>query len=413
MTKKKKNKEKDNNEIETLEKKINNQKKDYELKLNNEIKQIKNDFIKKMKESEIKFNDNLEDLLKKYNDILEKEKLIEKVMINFLKNINIYCDDIKNPINNIFEFDFCSSIIKRINNKLDCSDDEKKENKINEIDEFFKKYEKPTLIGLNEIKNESIMNSTLQCLSQTIGLTKYFLKNQDNIKFNNKSDLSLAYLEIINKLWEINGPKSFSPINFKNAIDKIKPITPKKDIEYYTKYLFTLIEQLHNELRKKINFKSIIFNNELNGDLNSCDKKNAFFHFFKEFLENCSIISDIYFGMLETGDVCLKCKNVYKYNYCKFDHILFPLEEISDNKISNSYLSNNQIMENSIITLKDCFKYYENNKKYGLKNNICNICNEQTDFEYTTKIYSCPNNLILVLISVLFKCKDFIKKYSF
>ena len=35
-------------------------------------------------------------------------------------------------------------------------------------------YEKPTLIGLNNMGTTSFMNSTLQCLSQTIDLTNYF-----------------------------------------------------------------------------------------------------------------------------------------------------------------------------------------------------------------------------------------------
>ena len=74
------------------------------------------------------------------------------------------------------------------------------------------------------------MNSTLQCLSQTKELTNYFLneKNKDriinnNIALKNKNELQLSpvYLELIQKLWDKNGPKSFSPYKFMNTVEKM------------------------------------------------------------------------------------------------------------------------------------------------------------------------------------------------
>ena len=70
---------------------------------------------------------------------------------------------------------------KEIKNKKD------KENKDKDIPvkiNIIKTYIKPTLIGLNNIGATCYINSTLQCLSQTEGLTNYFLneKNKDKIQ---------------------------------------------------------------------------------------------------------------------------------------------------------------------------------------------------------------------------------------
>ena len=77
------------------------------------------------------------------------------------------------------------------------------------------------------------MNSTLQCLSQTKSLTNFFLNKKhldriinNNIAIKNKNSLQLssAFLELINKLWEKNGIKSFSPTKFMNIINNMNPL---------------------------------------------------------------------------------------------------------------------------------------------------------------------------------------------
>ena len=64
------------------------------------------------------------------------------------------------------------------------------------------------LIGLNKVGGIPYMNSILQCLSNTIELTKYFLKESDKMKSydedENEYELSKSYLMIIEKLWNVN-----------------------------------------------------------------------------------------------------------------------------------------------------------------------------------------------------------------
>ena len=46
------------------------------------------------------------------------------------------------------------------------------------------------------------------------------------------------------------------------------------------------------------------------------------------------------------------------------------------------------------VTLSDCFKFKQQNEYFKI---FCNICKEQSDFVYNTKIYKSPNVLIIVL----------------
>jgi len=89
-------------------------------------------------------------------------------------------------------------------------------------------YSKPCLIGLNNIGSTCYKNAVLQCLSQTAGLTNYFLKDKNkerifknNIALENPQELQLSviYYELIQKLWNEKATyKSFSPNNFMNSL---------------------------------------------------------------------------------------------------------------------------------------------------------------------------------------------------
>ena len=123
-----------------------------------------------------------------------------------------------------------------------------------------------------------------------------------------------------------------------------------------------------------------------------------------------SIISDLFFGFQETTNQCQNCKNMCNfqglinspicYNYCIFNCLIFPLEEIKNMKNNNNYLYNNniQIIQNNIINIYDCFKYNQKSELFSGENkNYCNICKQLSDSLYTPKIYISPNILILIL----------------
>ena len=58
----------------------------------------------------------------------------------------------------------------------------------------------------------------------------------------------------------------------------------------------------------------------------------------------------------------------------------------------------NKWPNNDEVSLDDCFNYNQKPDHFtGENQNYCNICKQLWDSDYTTKIYSCPNVLILVL----------------
>lgn len=279
-----------------------------------------------------------------------------------------------------------------------------------------KDYSEPTLIGLNNIGATCFINSTLQCLSQTEDLTNYFLneKNKDkiinnNISLKNKKDLQLtpSYLELINKLWEKNKSmmKSYSPSNFISIINEMNPLFKLGEAGDSKDFIIFILEQIHTELKKPIQIKI-----KEPDPLNQYDKENAFNNFFKEFLSECSIISDTFFGIYETSNICLNCKANYNsknlnnpicYNYGIFNCLIFPLEEVKNMKYNNlNQQNNNQINmnANNIVNIYDCFNYYQRNDLFtGDNKNYCNICKQLYDSIYSCKIYTSPNYLILIL----------------
>ena len=111
---------------------------------------------------------------------------------------------------------------------------------------------------------------------------------------------------------------------------------------------------------------------------------------------------------------CLNCKKNYNfqnlnnpicYNYGKFNCLIFPLEEVKSYKNNMNYMdimSNmnymNNINQDNSVTLDDCFIFNQKTDLFTGENRIyCNICKQLYDSYYTSKIYSPPNNLIIML----------------
>ena len=210
-------------------------------------------------------------------------------------------------------------------------------------------YSNPTLIGLNIIGDNCYINSILQCLSQTKDLTNYFLKKSNkkiidnNIAIKNKNDLQLCrfYSELIRKLWDKKGPKSFPPHNFMRNIEKMNPSFRNGYFCKSRDFITYVLVQIHKELKGPIN-KNNVNDFNINKELsNQYDNNISFNIFFNIFLENYSIISKTFYGFLEITNICVNCKNDYTlkglnypicYNYQTFNNLFFFLKEIKEFK---------------------------------------------------------------------------------
>ena len=377
------------NKIKELEKKIDDEHKNNfeEAKINEQINDKKRRELDE-RESIIKMREN--EIKKKLASLEEKEDLIEKEK----KEIEIKKKQLEKEIEE---------------NKRLIQINKKEKNSRNP----FEKYLTPPLIGLNNIGATCFMNSTLQCLSQTIELTKYFLEEENenkiinnNIALTNKNSLQLSpiYLELIKKLWDENREKSFSPYNFMNVVEKMNPLFKQGQAGDSKDFIIFILEQLHKELKKSFNNNG----SDNNIPLNQFDKNNAFNYFFNDFKKECSIISDVFFGFTETTNECLYCKNYYNsqgsnnpicYNYGIFNCLIFPLEEVKNMKNNSIQNNNNNIqINNNHVSIYECFNYNQKTDFFtGENKNYCPICKQLWDSNYTSKIFISPNILILIL----------------
>ena len=274
-------------------------------------------------------------------------------------------------------------------------------------------YKGPTLIGLQNIGATCFMNATLQCLSQTEDLTNYFLDEKrsaqkvknNNIAKKNRNDLQLTpvYLELVKNLWDKNNSKGYvEPKKFMKTVEEMNPLFKLGQPGDSKDFIIFVLEQFHNELKKENKN-----NNDDDYSVNQYDKNNAFNYFIEDFSKQTSIISDIFYGIIETNNICLYCKNKYEsqgkpypicYNYQVFNCLIFPLEEVRKMKNGNIRMNNINMSNNNEVTLQDCFIYNQKTDHFtGENKNHCNICKQLWDSLYTSRIYSGPNVLVLIL----------------
>ena len=384
---------------------------------NNELKK-KFDTIKKRYEEQMAIN----------NDLMKMKQNTNQNQINFNNNNNQNINNnISNINNNLQSSQYGTQIINNIINDNRNNNNQNPTNikqlppvsVVNKPLDPLDLYDRPPKIGLTNIGATCFMNSTLQCLSQTRVLTNYFLneKNKDkiinnNIANNNKNEpqLSPAYSELISKLWDKNSSRDYSPYHFMAIIEKMNPLFKKGQAGDSKDFIIYILEQFHKELKKSI--KPLLTpnnsNNTNNTNLNQYDKSNAFNHFFDDFQKECSIISDLFFGFNETTNECLYCKQYFNsqgknnpicYNYGIFNCLIFPLQEVYNMKIN--FMQNNNFMnmyQNNRVSIYECFFYNQKTEHFtGDNRNYCNICKQTYDSNYTSRIFSSPNILVLIL----------------
>ena len=396
--------------LEMIENENNIIKRDIDKKnqLNTELNN-NNGILQKKFDEQININYNMNKELEKYRTVNEENKRINQEN-QLLKQKNQELQNIINNLNN--------KISNMNNNTIPTSIREPKPpiRPIKEI-EPLDLYDRPTLIGLNNIGATCFMNSTLQCLSQTKYLTNYFLKdksldkiinNNIAVKNRNAPQLSPIYLDLIKQLWNSqNRLRSYSPNNFMSIIEKMNPLFKQGQAGDSKDFIIFVLEQFHKELKRSVKQNNSNFTIS-NQALNQYDKNNAFNHFFNEFQEDCSIISDIFFGINETTNICVNCKNNFNsrglnnpicYNYGIFNCLIFPLEEVKKMK-NNSMQYNNyiNINQNNRVSIYECFYYNQKTDLFtGDNKNFCNNCKQLYDSFYTTTIFTSPIILVLIL----------------
>ena len=182
------------------------------------------------------------------------------------------------------------------------------------------------MAGLSNLGNTCYMNSTLQCLSNTFDLTKYFLlqyfRNDINTgnKLGSNGNIASKYYDLLCELWSGTNKK----INPEIFVKTFK--TLKKQFDGYRQqdaqeFLSVLLEQLHEDLNR-ITEKPYIELLEKQQNENDLIASKRWWDLHKK--REDSIIIDLFNGQFKSETICQVCKKS-SITYDPFASLCVPL----------------------------------------------------------------------------------------
>ena len=277
--------------------------------------------------------------------------------------------------------------------------------KTQEFNQFKNDYDKliPITVGLDNIGATCYMNATIQSFSSVRELSLFF---KEKYIPNNDKKMSKEYYTVIQNLWDIKKHgKSYAPNSFKEVLSQLNPMFAGVAANDSKDLINFLLEKLHEELNLGSNKN---FNSKLISHADQKDETKMLGIFLKDMQERYkSIISDLFYGVIETKSQCLNCQNT-KYNFQVFSFLEFPLQQVNDFCYKNGMRQNFAGNGNPDIDLYECFFHYQNISTMNGNNQIfCNDCGKNCDALYGTFLYSMPNYFIINLNrgkNAVYKC---------
>ncbi len=228
------------------------------------------------------------------------DKNLEEIYINPFNIHNLYKSNLENFLQNYENFN-----INNINN--------------NDLILLGRK-------GLKNLGNTCYLNSTIQCLSNTIDLTKYFFSNyfEQEINYGNKfsfnGKLVEVYVELLRNLWNYsenltqnfdmdvdseNNNIYFTPIRFRNFISEHFPQFSGFLQQDSHEFLSIFLESLHEELNRITNKPYIELKERQKDEDDNMASKRWWENFKKR---DDSIIVDLFYGQLKSLIKCPFCQ---------------------------------------------------------------------------------------------------------
>ena len=398
----------------------------YNLEINNKInsKSLTNNKQNLSNEGNYQKSDNL---IMDYN---KKNLLNEKSGINTIKEeqqvsdpcftgrtLNKYFNGIlpssNHPINNKIDNEINPHNKPQISNN-------NQTNQINSILECFPFHPK---IGLQNVGEACNMNAILQCFCNILHFVDFFKFNSKVEKTINKYliekkiCLTSFFKILIDNLWPYGNKaqeyyygkntnnKFFKSEEFKSNISRMTANDSKDLLNY-------IIITLHEELNE-ISKDNIYNYGDNNQNINLYNKNESLQYFLNNFKNENSIISKEFYADIHILTKCSLCQSI-RNNYQKYHILIFPLKKIREYKNdqcrkqlvnkgqyifnSNAILSQQNLRNINSVTLEDCFNYNDRIENFQGQNVMyCNNCKAQLTFFYSTKLYTAPEILIIVL----------------
>ena len=182
--------------------------------------------------------------------------------------------------------------------------------------------------GLYNLGNTCYMNCSLQCLSHTKDLTKYFLnycfQNEVNLSssFGTNGILVKIYLDIINQLWLSNINK-INPIFFRVGFSQSTRKFLNNNQQDAMEFLSIFLNSLHEDLNRVSEKPYLQLERHKKGE-SEYEESQRFWNY--HILRENSIVVDLFHGQLKNIIKCLVCGNISR-NYEPFINITLPIPE--------------------------------------------------------------------------------------
>lgn len=183
----------------------------------------------------------------------------------------------------------------------------------------------PGCTGLVNLGNTCFMNSSLQCLSNTLPLIDYFRtdKYKDDVNTDNplgmKGEIAEEYANLIKELWA-GTHSSVAPRDLKYKIERFAPQFAGYQQHDSQELLAFLLDGLHEDLNR-IKKKPYIENPEVDNRPEAEVAKEAW---TKHKSRNDSIIVDYFQGQLKSTLNCPVCDKI-SITFDPFMHLSLPL----------------------------------------------------------------------------------------
>ena len=342
-----------------------------------------------IEEMQSKFKENQIEFEKQKLEFEENQSLLEERQSQLIENENKFTQEkllqekkLKQKEENLNKFKFSL-------------EQEQKDFEVQKTKEELSKL--PNLVGLQNIGATCYMNATLQALSNTNSLTEYFIDKSKFIPNNSNKKMTSEYYKVLSNLWsETKKNGDYAPYDFKQALSEENTLFAGIQANDSKDLINFLLERFHIELNNpKPNNND---NNIVN--VNQMDEMQTLSAFISDYFNsNRSIITDSFYGILETKSKCGGCQCT-KFNFQIFSFLEFPLEQVNIYmyQMGRRFNMINQAPKNPDVDLYECFEYYQKIDVMNGQNQMyCNICNGNRDTFYGTTIYSLPNYLIINL----------------
>jgi len=235
------------------------------------------------------------------------------------------------------------------------------------------------VVGLRNLGNTCFINSSLQCLSNTIPLTDYFLGydyrkeiNHDNF-LGTGGKLVTAYAELMKSMW-LGGRKVVEPSAFKRDLSRFAPQFAGSRQHDAQELLGFLLDGIHEDLNR-VKKKPYVEDKDCDGTNDEQDAIEAWKNYLRR---NKSLIVDLFQGQFRNTCHCKMCQ----HKNIRFEPFMYLSLPISD----------------ECKTLEDCLSLYLRQEELTGDNKwYCEKCKDHVDATKKIDIWVMPPILIIHL----------------